>query len=343
MNRGIMAGACALPAVSLLSFGFLSFAADNSRAPDVPAGLPPFVWPASNPYTPEKAELGRYLYFDRRLSADATVSCATCHDPQHGFTDGAQSSTGIRGQKGTRSAPTILNRAYSLAQFWDGRAATLEEQVIVPMESPIEMGNTHQAVVTTLAAIPGYRAMFAKVFGSDAIDIERVSMAIACFERTVLSGNSAYDRYKRGISTALTAEQVRGMSVFFDKASCDRCHQGSNFTLNAYANEGIGTDKPDPDVGRYAVTHDRRDWGAFKIPTLREVEHTAPYMHDGSLQTLEDVVEFYNKGGIPNRNLDSNIRPLHLSEQQKQDLVTFLKSLSGEGWQSVKAPENFPR
>jgi cytochrome c peroxidase len=338
MNRKTMAGACALPA-----FLALSFAADNSTAPPVPAGLPPIAWPAGNPYSPEKAELGRYLYFDRRLSADATVSCASCHDPRYGFTDGAPLSTGIRGQKGTRSAPTIVNRAYSLAQFWDGRAATLEEQAIVPMESPIEMGNTREGVVAAVSAIAGYRTMFARAFGGDSVDIGRVTMAIACFERTVLSGDSPYDRYKRGMKSALTAEQVRGMSVFFDRASCDHCHQGANFTLNAYTNSGVGTDKPDPDVGRYAVTHDPRDWGAFKIPTLREVEHTAPYMHDGSLKTLEDVVEFYNKGGIPNRNLDSNIRPLHLAEQQKGDLVAFLKSLSGEGWESVKAPEEFPR
>jgi cytochrome c peroxidase len=335
MNCRITAGACALPA-----FVILSFAAD--RAPAVPAGLPPLVWPANNPYSAEKVELGRYLYFDRRLSADGTVSCASCHDPRHGFTDGAALSTGIRGQKGTRSAPTILNRAYSLAQFWDGRAATLEEQAVVPMESPFEMANTQQAVVATMSGIGGYRAMFAKAFGNGGIDIERVTMAIACFERTVLSGNSPYDRYKRGDRAALTAEQVRGMAVFFDKASCDRCHQGSNFTSNAYANEGIGTDKPEPDVGRYAVTHDSRDWGAFKIPTLRDVEHTAPYMHDGSLQTLDDVVEFYGRGGIPNRNLDANIRPLHLSDRQKVDLVAFLRGLSGEGWQSVEAPERLP-
>jgi cytochrome c peroxidase len=338
MSCKAMAGALALPA-----FLVLSFAANNSGAPKIPDGLPPLVWPADNPYSPEKAELGRYLYFDRRLSADATVSCASCHDPRYGFTDGAPVSTGIRGQKGTRSAPTIVNRAYSLAQFWDGRAATLEEQAIVPMESLIEMGNTRPAIVATLSAIAGYRAMFAQAFGSEAVDIGRVAMAIACFERTVLSGDSPYDRYKRGVTTALTDEQVRGMSVFFDKASCDRCHQGANFTLNAYTNSGVGAGKPDPDVGRYAVTHDPRDWGAFKVPTLREVEHTAPYMHDGSLKTLDEVVEFYNRGGIPNKNLDSNIRPLHLSDRQKRDLVAFLKSLSGEGWQRVKAPEEFPR
>ena len=336
MNRKITAGAFVLPAVVVLSV-----AAEHPLS--VPAGLPPVIWPANNPYSSEKAELGRYLYFDKRLSADGTVSCASCHDPQHGFTDGAAFSTGIRGQKGTRSSPTILNRAYSLAQFWDGRAATLEEQAIVPMESPIEMGNTHQAIVATLSGIAEYRALFAKAFGSGAIDMDGVTMAIACFERTVLSGDSPFDRYKRGDRSALSEEQVRGLAVFFDKASCDRCHQGSNFTSNAYANEGVGTDKPEPDVGRFAVTHQPRDWGAFKIPTLREVEHTAPYMHDGSLKTLDEVVEFYDRGGIPNPHLDANIRPLHLSGQQKHDLVAFLKSLSGEGWQWVKAPDRFPR
>jgi cytochrome c peroxidase len=336
MNCKVVAVALALP-VSLL----LGFAAGNP--PKVPAGLPPLVWPGGNPYSVDKAELGRTLYFDRRLSADGTVSCASCHDPQYGFTDGAAYSTGIRGQKGNRSAPTILNRGYSLAQFWDGRAATLEEQAKGPMANPIEMGNTHEAIVATLRKIGGYRGMFEKAFGSEEIDIDRVAMAIACFERTVLSGNAPYDKYKRGIKTALTAEQVRGMSVFFDKATCDKCHEGANFTLNAYHNLGIGTDKPEPDVGRFAVTHDPRDWGAFKTPTLREIEHTAPYMHDGSLKSLEDVVEFYNKGGIPNKNLDANIKPLHLSDQQKSDLVAFLKSLSGEGWQTVTAPGKFPQ
>lgn len=335
MGRKILAGACALPA-----FLILGFAGDSS--PRVPEGLPAPIWPSDNRYSPEKADLGRYLYFDRRLSADATVSCASCHDPQRGFSDGAPLSVGIRGQKGTRNSPTIVNRAYSLAQFWDGRAATLEEQAKGPIENPVEMGNTHRAVVDTLSAKPGYRAMFANAFGSEGLDIERVAMAIACFERTVLSGNSPYDRYKRGVKAALTDEQVRGMSLFFDKASCDHCHQGVNFTLGTYVNIGVGTDKSDPDVGRYAVTHDARDWGAFKIPTLREIERTAPYMHDGSLNTLDDVVEFYNKGGIPNKNLDSNIRPLHLSDRQKQDLVAFLRSLSGEGWQWIEAPEKFP-
>jgi len=320
-----------------------TWAADKSGGPPrTPLGLPPLTWPKENRYSAAKVGLGHYLYFDLRLSADGSVSCASCHKPQFAFTDGEPVSTGIKGQKGNRSAPTVINRAYSLAQFWDGRANSLEEQAKGPMANPIEMGNTHEAIVTRLQAIAGYRPLFASAFGDEEINIDRVAMAIASFERTVLSGNSPYDRYKRGDKKALTPEQVRGMSVFIDKAKCDRCHEGANFTVNAYANLGIGTDKPDPDVGRYAITHDPRDWGVFKTPTLREIEHTAPYMHDGSLKTLEEVVDFYDKGCKPNRNLDPNIKPLHLSDQEKKELVAFLKALSGEGWQIIKPPEHMP-
>src|SRR5690348_3002036 len=241
-------------------------------SPKAPLGLPPLQWPRDNPYSAAKVELGRDLYFDKRLSADDSVSCASCHAPQHAFTDGSPVSTGIKSQKGGRSAPTVINRAYSLAQFWDGRAASLEEQAKGPMANPIEMGNTHEALVGNLRGIAGYRPLFAKAFGDDTIDIDRVAMAIATFERTVLSGNAPYDRYKRGDKKAMTPEQVRGMSVFFDKAKCDRCHENSNFTLNAYSNLGVGTDKPEPDVGRYAETKDPRDWGVFKVPTLREID-----------------------------------------------------------------------
>ena len=339
MLREIGAGALALPALFVIGF-----AADtSSKPPKVPLGLPAFDWPKDNRYSAEKVELGRTLYFDRRLSADDTVSCASCHAPERGFTDGSPVSTGIRGQKGGRSAPTVINRAYSLAQFWDGRAGSLEEQAKGPMANPIEMGNTHEAIVARLRGIAGYRALFAKAFGSEEITIDQTAKAIACFERTVLSGNAPYDRYKRGDQKAMSAGQVRGMSVFFDKAKCDQCHEGANFTLNAYANLGVGTDKPEPDMGRFAVTKDPRDWGVFKTPTLREIEHTAPYMHDGSLKTLEEVVDFYDKGGIKNKNLDEKIKPLHLSDREKKDLVWFLKALSGEGWQNLKAPERFPQ
>jgi cytochrome c peroxidase len=338
-RKRILAGAFALPAFSIWMWG----QANEVAPPKAPLGLPPLSWPRDNPYSAAKVELGRTLYFDRRLSADESVSCASCHEPRRAFTDGAAVSTGIKSQKGGRSAPTVINRAYSLAQFWDGRATTLEDQAKGPIANPLEMGMTHDGAVERLKNVAGYRAMFAKAFGTEEINIDLAAKAIASFERTVLSGNAPYDRYKKGDKRAMTASQVRGMTVFFDKAKCDRCHEGSNFTLNAYSNLGVGTDKPDPDVGRFAVTKDPRDWGVFKTPTLREIEHTAPYMHDGSLKTLEEVVDFYDKGGIQNKNLDANIKKLNLSDAEKKDLVEFMKALSGEGWQQVKPPATFPQ
>ena len=311
---------------------------------EVPLGLLPIRFPADNPYSPEKRELGRLLYYDKRLSADGTVSCATCHDPRSSFTDGKPVSDGIKGQRGGRSAPTVFNRAYSLAQFWDGRAKSLEEQAGGPMQNPIEMGNSHTGVVQTLKKIPGYRARFKQVYGKEDFTIDEVTKAIATYERTVLSGNSPYDRYKAGNKSALTASQIRGMDVYFNKAKCDQCHEGINFTTNAYHNLGVGTDKPEPDEGRFAVTHKPEDWGAFKTPTLREIARTAPYMHDGSLKTLEEVVDYYDKGGNPNKNLDERMKPLHLTATEKKDLVEFLKSLNGEGWQAKLVPPTvFPQ
>jgi cytochrome c peroxidase len=326
--------------LALLAPAFFLSAQDDIR---IPLGLLPIQWPEYNPYSKGKVELGRLLYFDKRLSADGTVACATCHHPKFAFGDGANVSTGIKGQKGGRSAPTVFNRAYSLAQFWDGRAATLEEQAKGPMANPIEMGNTHVNVVAKLRESPGYRARFKSVFGTEEMDIEHVAKAIATFERTILSGNSAYDQYKAGKKNAMTPQQVKGMALFFGKARCDACHEGINFTTNAYHNLGIGTDKSSPDEGRFAVTKNEADWGAFKTPTLREAARTAPYMHDGSLKTLEEVVDFYDKGGIPNKNLDKSIRKLNLTDGEKKDLVAFLKALNGEGWQEIKEPTEFPK
>ena len=331
-----------LPALLLLTSAAAG-QTPGSKKPREPLGLVPIVWPRDNPYTPEKAELGHLLYFDPRLSADGTVSCATCHNPKFAFTDGTAVSTGIRGQKGTRSAPTVINHAYSLAQFWDGRASTLEEQAKGPMANPIEMGNRHDAIVDTLKQVNGYRVLFAKAFGTEDITIDLAAKAITTFERTIMSGNSPYDRYRAGQKNAMSPSQIRGYDVFSNKAKCDACHEGVNFTSNMYANLGVGADKPDPDVGRYAVTHDPKDWGVFKTPTLREIAHTAPYMHDGSLKALDDVVEYYDKGGTPNQNLDQKIKPLHLTAQDKKDLVAFLNALSGEGWQQIKPPEKLPQ
>ena len=331
--------ALALPAVA--PAGEPTFPKDG---PKIPAGLVPIFWPKDNSYTPEKAELGWLLYFDKRLSADQSLSCASCHSPQFAFTDGQRFSTGIRKQVGGRSAPTVINRAYSLDQFWDGRAKSLEEQAKGPIANPIEMDHPHDACEKCVGAITGYRQRFKTVFGTDKVTIDHIAKAIATFERTVLSGNSAYDRFKAGDEKALTDGQKRGMKVFFsDLARCDSCHEGFNFTNGKYANVGIGMDKPEPDLGRYVVTRQEADKGAFKTPTLRDISRTAPYMHDGSLKTLEDVVEHYNKGGNKNPWLHADVRPLNLSEQDKKDLVEFLKALDGEGWQHIRPPAEFPK
>jgi cytochrome c peroxidase len=318
--------------------------------PKVPLGLVRIQFPPDNPWSAEKAELGRLLYFDKRLSSDGTVSCATCHDPKFGFTDGAPVSTGIKGQKGGRSAPTVINRAYSVEQFWDGRAPTLEEQAKGPIANSIEMttatdpAEAHQLVTARLRKIPGYVLRFKAVFGVEDFNIDHVAKAIATFERAVLSGNSAYDRFKAGDKSALSESAQRGLTLFrSNNARCDSCHEGINFTNGMFSNIGIGMDKPNPDLGRYNVTRNERDKGAFKTPTLRDIAATAPYMHDGSLKTLEEVVEHYNKGGIKNPWLHQDIRPLNLSEQDKKDLVAFLRSLSGEGWRHITAPTEFPK
>src|SRR5262245_6843400 len=197
--------------------------------PKVPLGLLPIQWPKDNPYTPEKAELGWLLYFDKRLSVDGTVSCASCHSPEHAFTDGQPFAKGIRGQLGGRSAPTVINRAYSLDQFWDGRAGSLEEQAKGPIANPGEMGHTHDACAACIAAIPGYRKRFKEAFDTDEVTIDHIARAIATFERTVLSGDSPYDRFKAGEKGALNESQKRGMEVFFSNNDrCDGCHEGGH-------------------------------------------------------------------------------------------------------------------
>lgn len=323
--------------------------AQKEQGPKAPLGLPPIPWPADNPYSKEKAELGKLLYFDKRLSSDQTVSCASCHAPEMAFADAKPVSTGISGQRGGRSAPTVINRAYSTLQFWDGRADSLEEQAKGPIANPVEMTayktaeEAHKACVACLKGIPGYVERFRKVYGTADFNIDHVAKAIATYERTVLSGNAPFDRYRAGDKKAMSESQVRGMDVFFNKAACDSCHLGFNFTDGSFVNIGIGMDKPSPDLGRFMVTKKEEDKGAFKTPTLREIEHTGPYMHDGSFKTLEDVVEHYNKGGIKNPYLDQRMKPLNLTDQDKKDLVAFMKALSGEGWQQTKAPTSFPK
>lgn len=337
---------CAAVVAIVAAFGSRLVGGGTDRdPPKEPLGLPPIIWPEENEYSPEKRELGRLLYFDTRLSSDNTVSCASCHSPDKAFTDGAAVSIGIKGQKGGRSAPTVINRAYSLAQFWDGRAASLEEQAKGPIANSIEMtsaadaATAHRLCVERLRKIPGYVQRFDKVFGTKEFTIDHVAQAIATFERTVLSGNAPFDKYQAGDKKAMSEAQIRGMNVFFTKAQCDRCHFGFNFTDGSYENVGIGMDKPNPDLGRFLVTKNPEHKGAFKTPTLREIEHTGPYMHDGSLKTLQEVVDHYDKGGIPNPTLSQQMKKLNLTAQDKADLVSFMKALSGEGWQHIRAPQ----
>lgn len=313
-----------------------------------PLGLPPIPWPKNNPYSKEKAELGRLLYFDKRLSSDQTISCASCHNKPCGYGDCTSIAVGIDQTKGTRHSPSIINSAYFRVLFWDGRANSLEEQSAGPLANVKEMAKAtnpheaHQQCVERVKTISGYKPLFKKAFGNEEITMDHITQAIATFERTVLSGNSPYDRYMAGDRSALTQEQIRGMSLF-KKTGCMNCHIEPIFTDDRFHNIGVGMKDPNPDLGRYLITHDKNDWGAFKTPPLREIVHSAPYMHDGSMKTLKEVIDYYNDGGIKNDNLHPLMRPLNLTEEDKKALISFLQALSGEGWQQIVEPHELPK
>lgn len=345
---GYRVGVIALAAAAALAFGayaYHSTASEDTITP--PLGLPPIPWPKDNPYSKDKAELGKLLYFDKRLSSNHTVSCATCHNMDCGFSDCHAIAVGINKEKGTRHSPTVINSAYSKLLFWDGRASTLEEQCKGPVANTKEMSDdenvheAHEKCADRIKEIAGYRPLFKKAFGDEEITMDHIAMAIATFERTILSGNSPYDKYKAGDKTAMTEDQIKGMELF-KKVGCANCHAGENFTDDSFQNIGVGMDEPHPDLGRYNIVKARSMWGAFKVPTLRDVEHSAPYMHDGSIGTLEEVIDYYDKGGNPNPNLHTLMKPLHLTEEQKQQLLVFMKALSGEGWQHFTEPKSFP-
>ncbi len=316
-----------------------------------------------NPLTRAKIELGRQLYFDTRLSADNTISCASCHHPDEGYAKHTQFGVGIDGQQGGRNSPVSYNRIVSGPQFWDGRAASLEEQAVGPIANPIEMGNTHEAAVETVKGIEGYVLQFEKVFPEEGCTIDTIGKAIATFERAIVTGPSAYDYYDRlkpyrkmeqvdidelkaedaefaadydalvkaSQENPMSESAIRGHDLFFsERVGCAGCHAGANFTDEKYHNLGVGMDAEEPDLGRYEVTKDEKDRGAFKTTTIRNVVHSAPYMHDGSQATLEEVVEWYNKGGHPNPQLDEKVKKLDLNEQEKKDLVEFMKAVTGD-------------
>lgn len=309
----------------------------------------------ANPLTRAKIELGRQLYFDPRLSRDVTISCASCHSPDHGYAAETRFGVGIGGQTGGRNSPVAFNRILSDKQFWDGRAASLEDQAIGPIANPIEMGHTHEACIACLKGVREYQLQFDKIFGG--LTIENVGEALASFERAIVTSPSPFDYYERfrpylqqdvddledddkklyqkykadAEAHPMSESARRGRDIFFtDKGSCTACHVGPNLTDELYHNLGIGLDVERSDLGRYVISNEDKDRGAFKTPTVRNVTLTAPYMHDGSLKTLEEVVEWYDKGGHPNPHLDPKIKKLNLSQQDKGDLVEFMKACESE-------------
>jgi cytochrome c peroxidase len=302
---------------------------DGIEVPDI-GPLPSVVpMPATNLTYQGKVELGRQLYFDGRLSKSGQVPCAFCHNPATGFADPRQTSIGFQGRLGGRNAPTVYNAAFNPVQFWDGRAGSLEEQAIGPIHNPVEMAETHEAVVPKVSKIPGYQKQFQLVFGKGA-SLQSIAEAIAAFERTIVSTNSAFDQFAMGDPRGMDEAAIRGMAVFKGKGRCILCHYGPTLTDNKFHNLGVPQVGPlKVDLGRYAVTRLESDKGAFKTPTLRSVTETAPYMHDGVFGTLEEVIEFLDKGGEPNPNLSSLMKPLGLTAEEKKDLIAFLNALRG--------------
>jgi cytochrome c peroxidase len=282
----------------------------------IPLGLDLYMpVPEDNPLTAEKVALGRRLFHDTRLSRNRTISCASCHDPGRAFSTSRALAIGVGGRVGRRNAPAIINRGYGKAFFWDGRSASLEEQVLQPIQDANEMDLTLDEARARIGIEP-----------------TSIAEALASYVRTVLAGDSPFDRFVNGDRSALTAHEQRGLRLFRGTANCTACHIGPNFTDEQFHNTGIAWkvgSNAFADPGRFAVSRNEIDRGAFKTPTLREVARTAPYMHDGSLATLEDVVDYYDRGGNHNPQLDPELHPLRLDSEDKRAIVAFLKALSG--------------
>jgi cytochrome c peroxidase len=291
----------------------------------VPLGLDEraLLIPADNPLTQEKIDLGKQLFFDRRWSKTKSVSCASCHQPQRGWSDDRRLSVDHEGKPTRRHAPTIINRAFSTLEGWAGHRSSTEDLLLqLPFTSA-------ESIEGNLGLVAGYKAQFQRVFGTP-VTAQAVAKAIAAFQRTLLSGNSAYDRYRAGDAAALSAAARRGLALFEGKAACVKCHNGFNFSDQGFHNTGIGTALDNPDLGRYEVTKRNVNKAAFKTPTLRDVARRGPYMHDGSIATLREVVAFYDRGGIANPSLSPDLARLGLSASEQDDLIAFLESLSGE-------------
>ncbi|MFV1964670.1 MAG: cytochrome-c peroxidase [Pirellulaceae bacterium] len=312
---------------------------DAAEGFEVPAGLPALEVPEDNAMTPAKVKLGKLLFFDKRLSGDNTLNCASCHNPETGWVQPRHNAVGIDGQEGDRNAPTIINAAFYKAHFWDGRAPGLEAQAVGPIQNPIEMGQDLDELVKELSEVPGYVEKFQEVFGTK-VTQDGIAKALATFERTILGGNAPYDRFTAGDKTALTEAQQRGWAIF-EEAGCNTCHTPPLFSNHTYQNAGVGMDKEKIDEGRKAVTGKEKDLGKFRVPELRNVEKTGPYFHDGSAATLEDAVALMAGGGKDNEHLSpflKAIREAEIDEQGRKDLVEFLKALTSD-YPIVEAPD----
>src|SRR5262245_3116417 len=292
-------------------------------------GTPPE--PDDNRSTPERVELGKALFFDPRLSGNGTLSCGSCHNPALGWSYGLRTGVGINGTVLGRATPTVVNTAYNTQFMWDGRKKSLEDQALGPMKTPEEMKTDFGSALAMLAKIPGYQTMFAKAYPGEPIGEDTVAKAIAAFERTVVSRDSRFDRWVEGDRSAITAQEWRGYQVFKDpaKGNCSVCHAPPNFTDNGYHNIGISHAPGAEDAGRYKIRPLAVLKGAFKTPTLRDVELTAPYFHNGAAGTLAEVVDHYARGGDDRSNVSKDVRRLDLSEQDKADLVAVMKTLTG--------------
>jgi len=286
----------------------------------------PMSIPSDNPMTLEKVALGRQLFFDERLSVDGTKSCYSCHVCEHGLTDGLPKAIGAGNKQLTRSSPTLWNIGYQKEFYWDGRSASLEKQALAAWTGA-NMGAKAEEIVTKLNSLQGYKAQFHQVFNGDATP-DNVVKAIAAYERTLISGDTAWDRWKAGDNGAINQSAWRGWNIF-QAIKCNNCHDGVLFTDQQYHNVGIGMDAKEPDPGRFKVTNKPEDTGAFKTPTLRDIAKSGPYFHDGSAKTLEEAVDIMLAGGKPNEHLDKkNLEPRKILPEQREDLLNFLRSLS---------------
>jgi cytochrome c peroxidase len=304
-----------------------------------PLPAPPV--PANDRHVALEIELGKKLFFDTRLSMDRKTSCASCHAPEKAYTDGLALSKGFGGAFLSRNAPTILNAAYNTTQFWDGRSASLDEQCKIPLMAGDEMHMIdEQHLIERLSGIPGYVRDFQQAYDAEP-SLDFVAKSIAAFERTLVTPDSAFDRYAKGDKHALTDREKRGLILFFGKAACSECHKGSNFTDNQFHNLGATPSKEHPDLGRFEITKKEEDRGAFKTPSLRNVALTAPYMHDGSSKTLEEVIDFYDRGGGDDTRKSKLIYKLNLSPEEKADLLAFMKALTGR-MPNFEMPATYP-